>query len=216
MPRSVELHNYYRSGTSHRVRIALHQKSVAFEYVPVNLLAGEHKTDAYLALNPQGLVPALNVDGRTLTQSPAILEWIEESWPDPPLLPKDRYDRAHVRAMAALVACDIHPINNLRILNTLKSEFGADQDAVLRWISHWITEGFTALETILKADKTRGDFCFGDAPGLAECCLIPQVYAARRFDVDLTSFPAICAIDDACAVLPAFKAAHPGNQMDVI
>ncbi len=212
----IQLYNYYRSGTSHRVRIALNLKGIDFDYVPVNLLEREHKSDAYLAINPQGLAPALTVDGHTLTQSPAILEWIEESWPEPPLLPEDRFERAHVRAMAALVACDIHPINNLRILNTIKSEFGADKDAILRWIAHWNTDGFAALETILNADKARGDFCFGKAPGLAECYLIPQIYAARRFEVDLKPFPAICAIDEACAALPAFIHAHPANQPDAV
>ncbi|MDQ7018572.1 MAG: maleylacetoacetate isomerase [Robiginitomaculum sp.] len=212
----IRLYNYYRSGTSHRVRIALHLKDVPFEYVPVNLLEKEHKSAAYQALNPQGLAPAITVDGHTLTQSPAILEWIEESWPEPPLLPTDRFDRARVRAMAALIACDIHPINNLRILNALKSGFGADQSAVLGWIARWIYDGFAALEVMLKADSQRGDFCFGKAPGLVECNLIPQVYAARRFEVDLTPFPTITAIDAACAALPAFEKAHPANQPDAV
>jgi maleylpyruvate isomerase len=210
----MKLHNYYRSGTSHRVRIALNLKGIAYDYVPVNLLNGEHRGEPYKALNPQGLAPALEVDGHTLTQSPAILEWIEESWPEPPLLPAGRFDRARVRAMAALVACDIHPVNNLRILNALKSEFNADQDAVLAWIARWINDGFSALESMLNDDKTRGPFCFGDAPGLADCTLIPQVYAARRFHVDLTPFAAINAIDAACAELPAFQAAYPDNQPD--
>ena len=210
----ITLYNYWRSGTSHRVRIALALKGVDYDYVPLNLLAGEHKDDAYRAMNPQGLVPALAVDGHVLTQSPAILEWIEESWPEPPLLPKDRFDRARVRAMAALVECDIHPINNLRVLNTLKADFDADRAAVLNWIARWISEGFMALELMLGRDKVRGDYCFGNAPSLAECCLIPQVYAARRFDVDLTPFAAITAIDAACAKLPAFIAAAPENQPD--
>jgi len=212
----IRLYNYYRSGTSHRVRIALHLKDIPYEYVPVNLLEKEHKSAAYLALNPQGLAPAIKVDGHTLTQSPAILEWLEESWPQPPLLPTDRFDRARVRAMAALIACDIHPINNLRILNAIKSEFGADQNAVLAWIARWTNDGFAALETMLNADSRRGDFCFGKAPGLVECNLIPQVYAARRFKVDLTPYPAITAIDAACADLPAFIAAHPANQPDAV
>ncbi|PHS28263.1 MAG: maleylacetoacetate isomerase [Robiginitomaculum sp.] len=212
----IRLHNYYRSGTSHRVRIALNLKKVSYEYVPLNLLEKAHKSEAYLALNPQGLAPALEVDGHVLTQSPAILEWIEESWPEPPLLPTDRFDRARVRAMAALIACDIHPINNLRILNALKQDFGADHDAVLGWITRWTTDGFSALETLLNTNHNRGEFCFGKAPGLVECNLIPQVYAARRFDVDLAPYPAITAIDAACAALPAFESAHPANQPDAV
>ncbi len=210
----IRLYNYWRSGTSHRVRIALALKGIDYDYVPVNLLAGEHRGEAFKAMNPQGLAPAVEADGHILTQSPAILEWIEESWPTPPLLPRDRFDRARVRAMAALVACDIHPLNNLRVLNTLKAEFDADGAAILAWIARWITEGFMALEIMLGRDKSRGDFCFGGAPTLADCCLIPQVYAARRFDVDLTPFAAITAIDAACAKLPAFIAAAPQNQPD--
>ncbi len=210
----IRLYNYWRSGTSHRVRIALALKGVTYDYVPVNLLEGEHRGAAFRAMNPQGLAPAVEVDGHVLTQSPAILEWIEERWPKPPLLPEDHFDRARVRAMAALVACDIHPINNLRVLNALKDEFDADRAAILAWIARWITEGFTALEIMLNRDKSRGEFCFGGAPGLAECCLVPQVYAARRFDVDLTPFAAITAIDAACAKLPAFIAAAPQNQPD--
>ncbi len=212
----IKLFNYYRSGTSHRVRIALHLKGVEFEYIPVNLLKGEHKSKGYLAINPQGLAPALTIEGHTLTQSPAVLEWIEEKWPDPALLPTDLYDRARVRAMAALVACDIHPINNLRILNALKSDFHADQDAVLSWIARWINDGFAALESTLKADQNRSQYCFGDMPGLAECTLIPQVFAARRFKVDLTPYPIIANIDATCATHPAFIAAHPANQPDAL
>lgn len=212
----IRLYNYYRSGTSHRVRIALALKGVDYEYVPINLLNKEHKSPAYLAKNPQGLAPALTINGHTLTQSPAILEWIEENWPEPPLLPAGHFDRARVRAMAALVACDIHPVNNLRILNAIKSEFGADQDAVMAWIARWITDGFTALEVMLGEDKARGQFCFGDTPGLADCTLIPQIYAARRFNVDLMAFPAIVDIDNACAEHPAFIAAHPANQPDAV
>ncbi len=212
----IRLYNYYRSGTSQRVRIALNLKNVPYDYVPVNLLKGEHRSKIYRALNPQGLAPSLQIDGHTLIQSPAILEWIEEKWPDPSLLPSDLFERAHVRAMVALIGCDIHPVNNLRILNRLKSEFSADQQAIHSWISHWITEGFTALETMLQQDIGRGDFCFGNLPGMAECYLIPQVYAARRFEVDLTLFPAIIAIDEACANLSAFQAAHPDNQPDTV
>ncbi len=212
----MKLFNYYRSGTSHRIRIALHLKDVKYEYVPVNLLTREHKSEEYLAINPQGLAPSLSVDGHILTQSPAILEWIEETWLNPPLLPVAPLDRARVRAMAALIACDIHPLNNLRVLNAIKGEFDADPKAVSRWIAQWITAGFEALEKMLDGTPKRGGFCFGNAPGLAECCLIPQVYSAKRFGVDLTPFPAIIAIDQTCTALPAFIAAHPDNQPDAV
>ncbi|CAL95040.1 maleylacetoacetate isomerase [Azoarcus olearius] len=210
----MKLYNFFRSGTSHRLRIALNLKGIQYDYVPVDLRTEEHLGAAFKAVNPQQLVPAL-VDGDlTLIQSPAIIEWLEERHPNPPLLPSDPDDRAHVRAMAAIVGCDIHPINNRRILEYLRKQLGQDEKAVLAWCANWIDAGFAALEALLAADTRRGRFCFGDAPGLAEVYLIPQVESARRFNVDLTPYPNILAIDAACAELDAFRRAAPARQPD--
>ncbi|ANQ85597.1 maleylpyruvate isomerase [Azoarcus olearius] len=210
----MKLYNFFRSGTSHRLRIALNLKGIQYDYVPVDLRTEEHLGAAFKAVNPQQLVPAL-VDGDlTLIQSPAIIEWLEERHPNPPLLPSDPDDRAHVRAMAAIVGCDIHPINNRRILEYLRKQLGQDEKAVLAWCANWIDAGFAALEALLAADTRRGRFCFGDAPGLAEVYLIPQVESARRFNVDLSPYPNILAIDAACAELDAFRRAAPARQPD--
>lgn len=210
----MKLYNFFRSGTSHRLRIALNLKGIAYDYVPVDLRTEEHLGAAFKAVNPQQLVPAL-VDGDlTLIQSPAIIEWLEERHPTPPLLPSDPDDRARVRAMAAIVGCDIHPINNRRILEYLRKQLGHDEAAVLAWCATWIGAGFDALEALLAADSRRGRFCFGDAPGLAEVYLIPQVESARRFKVDLTPYPNIVAVDAACAGLEAFRRAAPAVQPD--
>jgi maleylpyruvate isomerase len=210
----MQLHNFFRSGTSHRTRIALNLKGLNYDYVAVDLRKNAHQGDAFKALNPQGLVPAL-VDGdRVLTQSVAIIEWLEERYPTPALLPTDINDRAHVRAMAAIVGCDIHPVNNKRILDTLRATFGADEAAINSWCGTWISAGFAALEAMLQADNSRGAFCFGNAPTIADVYLIPQVEGARRFKVDLTPYPAILAIDQACAQLPAFRDAVPAVQPD--
>lgn len=206
------LHGYFRSGTSYRTRIALNLKGLAYEQDGIDLRAGEQKSAAFLALNPQGLVPALEADGLVLTQSPAILEWLEETRPEPPLLPADPAGRARVRAMAALVACDIHPLNNLRVLKALKADFGADQAATDAWAGHWINAGFAALEMMI-AEHGEG-WCYGATPTLADCCLIPQVYSAGRFNVDLTPFPHIRAVAEAGAAHPAIAAAHPDRQPD--
>ena len=206
------LHGYWRSGTSYRTRIALNLKGLAYEQAGIDLRTGAQKSDAFLALNPQGLVPAPEADGAVLTQSPAILEWLEETHPEPPLLPTSAVARAQVRAMAALVACDIHPLNNLRVLKTLREAFDADQDAVDAWAGRWITAGFEALEALI---ERHGDgWCFGAAPTLADCCLIPQVYSARRFNTPLDAFPRILAIEEKAAGHPAFMAAHPDRQPD--
>jgi maleylpyruvate isomerase len=210
----MQLYNFFRSGTSHRVRIALNLKGIGYEYLPVDLRTEEHLDAAFRAVNPQALVPAL-VDGDlTLTQSPAILEWLEERYPAPALLPADANERAHVRALAAVVGCDIHPINNRRILEYLRKTLGCDETAVLAWCGTWITAGFDALETMLAADRNRGAFCYGDAPTLADVYLIPQVESARRFKVDLTPYPNIVAIDRACGELDAFRRAAPAVQPD--
>lgn len=212
----MKLYSFFRSGASHRLRIALHLKGLAYSYQPVDLRREEHLGAAYKALNPQGLVPALQTDGRDglLIQSPAILEWLEERHPEPPLLPADPADRARVRALAAIVGCDIHPINNRRILEALRQQFGADEAAVNRWCATWISAGFDAIEALLAADARRGDYCFGHTPTLADVYLVPQVESARRFQVDLSQWPRISAVDAACAELPAFCAAAPAVQPD--
>jgi maleylpyruvate isomerase len=210
----MKLHNFFRSGTSHRLRIALNLKGLAYDYVVVDLRSEVHLSPAFRALNPQGLVPALEHDGGVLIQSPAIIEWLEETHPTPPLLPTNPDDRARVRALAAIVGCDIHPVNNRRILETLRKSFGADEAAVNAWCARWIGAGFDAIEALLAADASRGDFCFGDAPTLADVYLVPQVESARRFGVDLTRWPAILSVDTACARIDAFRLAAPALQPD--
>ena len=210
----MQLYNFFRSGTSHRLRIALNLKGIAYDYVAVDLRTEEHLGAAFKALNPQGLVPALVDGGQVLTQSPAIIEWLEERYPTPPLLPTDPQDRAQVRALAALVACDIHPLNNRRILEYLRKTLGCDEAAVLAWCATWVNAGFEAFEALLGADQQRGAFCFGHTPTLADACLVPQVESARRFNIDLTRFPNIVAVDKACAELDAFRRAAPAVQAD--
>jgi len=210
----MKLYNFFRSGTSHRLRIALNLKGLSADYVAVDLRTEEHLGAAFKALNPQGLVPALAVDDTVLIQSPSIIEWLEERYPTPALLPAKPEDRARVRALAAIVGCDIHPINNRRILEYLRKTLGCDEAAVLAWCNTWIVDGFTALEALLAADKARGNFCVGHTPTLADAYLIPQVESARRFKVDLTPFPHIMAIDQACGELDAFKRAAPAVQPD--
>lgn len=206
------LHGYWRSGTSYRTRIALELKGLAYEHRAVDLRAGEQRSEAYLRLNPQGLVPALEVEEGVLTQSPAILEWIEERWPEPPLLPAELFARAEVRAMAAAVACDIHPLQNLRVLQTLRRDFAADDKAVNAWAGRWITAGFDAIERLI--ERHGQGWAWGEAPTLADCCLVPQVFGARRFEVDLSPYPKILAVDARAAEHPAFQAAHPERQPD--
>ena len=211
----MQLYNFYRSGTSHRLRIALNLKGLDFDYVAIHLGKDEHHSAAFKALNPQGLVPALVLDdGLVLTQSPAIIEWLEERHPTPALLPVLPQDRARVRALAALVGCDIHPLNNRRVLEYLRHQLGCEDAAVNAWCATWITAGFEALENLLAADTRRGDYCFGNTPTLADVYLVPQVESARRFKVDLSPYPHICAIDEACGRLPAFQMATPGVQLD--
>jgi maleylpyruvate isomerase len=206
------LHGYWRSGAAYRTRIALALKRQAYETQGVDLRTGAHKSEVFVALNPQGMVPALELDGAVLTQSPAILEWLEETCPAPALLPAAPVDRAHVRAMAALIGCDIHPLNNLRVGKALRETFGADQPAIDAWAARWILPGFEALEALV-ARHGKG-WCFGDAPTLADCYLIPQIYSARRFNVPLEAFPRLLAIDTLASQHPAFIAAHPDAQPD--
>ena len=211
---AMKLYNFWRSGTSHRTRIALHLKGLTTEYVAVHLAREEHLQDAFKAVNPQQLVPALDTGSEVLIQSPAIIEWLEEKYPTPALLPRDPQRRAQVRALAAIVGCDIHPVNNRRILEYLRKTFGADEAAINAWCGTWIGAGFDAYEALLAADKKRGRFSHGDSPTLADCYLIPQIESARRFKVDLTQWPLIMAVEKACMELEAFQKAAPGQQPD--
>ncbi len=209
----MKLYGYFRSSAAYRVRIALALKKLPHEIVALDLRAGAQRGADYLAVNPQGLVPAL-VDGeRVVAQSLAILEYLEETRPEPPLLPAGALARARVRQLAALVACDIHPLNNLRVLEYLERELGAAQPARERWIRHWIESGFAAFESLLAGPET-GRFCHGDEPTLADVCLVPQVYNARRFGCALDAFPTLLAIDARCRALPPFAAAAPESQPD--
>lgn len=206
----LSLYDYWRSSAAYRVRIALNLKGVKYDSLPVNIAPGadEQRQDPYRTLNPQMRVPAIAFQDRIATQSMAILEWLEETHPEPALLPQDPWERMEVRAFADTIACDIHPINNLSVLATLKERFGADQDAIGEWYRSWIISGFTALETI--ALKHQGaDFLFGDHPTLAEVCLVPQIYNARRFETDLSAFPKLVEVDAVCREIPAFKKAAP-------
>jgi maleylacetoacetate isomerase len=213
MPRV--LHGDFRSSAAYRVRIALNLKGLDCERVSVHLRHGEQRGDAFLALNPQGMVPAL-VDGdAVLTQSPAILEYLDEAYPDTPrLLPVAPVDRARVRALAAAVACDIHPLNNLRVLQYIQGPMGGGQDTMVAWYNHWIAEGFRAIERMLAGDPRTGRFCHGDTPSLADICLVPQVFNSARHALDLDPYPTIRRIAAACDALPAFADAHPARQPD--
>ncbi len=210
----MKLYSFFRSGTSHRLRIALNLKGLSPEYIAVDLRTEEHLKEAFKSLNPQGLVPALVHDDKVLIQSPAIIEWLEERYPTPALLPQDADQRAHVRALAAVVGCDIHPLNNRRVLEYVRHQFKADEAAINTWCATWICAGFDALEALLKADTQRGRFCFGDSPTLADVYLVPQVESARRFKVDLTQWPLIAAVEAACMQLEAFQKAAPMQQPD--
>ena len=210
----MQLYSFFRSGTSHRLRIALNLKGLATEYVAVDLRTEAHQSADYKALNPQGLVPTLVKGGKVMTQSPAIIEWLEETHPTPALLPNTPDDRARVRALAAMVACDIHPINNRRILEYLRHQMKVDEAAINAWCVHWITQGFDAYEALLRANAQRGRFSFGDTPGLADLYLVPQVESARRFKVDMAPWPLITAVDAACMALDAFQKAAPAVQPD--
>lgn len=210
----MTLYGYFRSSTSYRTRIALNLKGLDYNYIAVNLAQDEQRQNAFQSLNPQGLVPVLQADDLLLYQSPAILEWLEEVYPDSPLLPKDAAGRMQVRALSALIGCDIHPINNRRVLQYLRNELSVDEDEVMVWCARWMKEGFDALEKRLAEDKTRKKFCYGDSPTFADCYLIPQVSSARRFKVDLSAYPNIVAIDTHCRTLKAFADADPMMQPD--
>lgn len=209
----MHLYTYFRSSAAFRVRIGLNLKGLVWDAVPVNLRTAEQKDTSYIAANPQGLLPALAIEGEMLSQSLAILEYLEESHPDPAFLPGSAIDRAHIRAMAQLVACDIHPLNNLRVLKYLKTEYGQDDQAIDDWYRHWITEGFKALEALVLRYGSES-YCFGDALSLADICLVPQMWNARRFNTDLNAFPKLCAVDAHLQTIAAFQDAKPENQSD--
>lgn len=211
----MKLYTYYQSSASYRVRIALNLKGIAVEEAYIDLSKGQHSPADYAAVNPQKMVPALVVGSDVLIQSIAIMEYLEEVYPATPILPRDPIARAQSRAIALAVACDISAINNLKIRNRLKSDFGAtDEDVKTKWIQHWIADGFTAIEALLVRSNPTGTFCVGEFPTIADCCLIPQMFNARRFQCDLAPYPTILRITEACEALPAFAAAHPSKQRD--
>ena len=210
----MKLHGYFRSSAAFRVRIALNLKKLDYESVPVHLRRGDQRNREFRGVNPQGLVPALEDCGQTLIQSLPIIEYLDETFPEPPLLPRDAAGRARVRALAAIVACDIHPLNNLRVLRYLHRTLGHDEAALAAWYNHWISEGFDAIEALLAADGRTGRFCHGDTPGLADIALAPQVVNAERYRLDLAPYPTITRIFETCMTLDAFAAAHPQRQPD--
>ena len=212
-----KLYTYYRSSAAYRVRIALNLKGMAWTTVPVHLVkdGGQHRSDSYRATNPQALVPAFELDdGSVLTQSLAIMEYLDETQPGPALLPADALGRARVRALAQAIACDLHPVNNLRVLQYLSQELQVTPEQKDAWYRHWIGIGLQGLETLLAGHPATGTFCHGDTPTIADCCLVPQIYNARRFNCPLDDYPTLLRIDAACAELPAFQQAAPAVQPD--
>jgi len=210
----MKLYGYFRSSAAFRVRIALHLKQLPYDGAFIHLRRGDQSQPEFLAVNPQGLVPALEIDAERLIQSLAIIEYLDETHPEPPLLPPDAAGRARVRALAAIVACDIHPINNLRVLRYLHRDLGHDEDAIAAWYNHWIDSGFRAFEQLVSGDRRTGAFCHGDRPTLADIALVPQVVNAERYHLDMTPYPTIARIFERCMALDAFAAAHPGRQPD--
>lgn len=211
----MKLYDFWRSGTSHRLRIALALKGVAYEQMSIDLVASAQRSEEHLARNPQGFVPVLDIGGGVLlTQSPAIIEWLEETIPEPPLLPKDPTERARVRAIADVVMCDIHPLGNTRILASLRNDFKQDDSAIVAWMTRWVRDGFSAIERLL-AQGPGGPWCWGAAPTLADVCVVPQIYAAiSRYQLDIRSFPRLAQVDMAAAAHPAFQSAHPTRHPD--
>ncbi|MDX2113782.1 MAG: maleylacetoacetate isomerase [Alphaproteobacteria bacterium] len=210
----MKLYSYFRSSASYRVRIALGLKGLHYDTIPVNLLMSEQRAPDYVRLNPQGLLPMLEDGDHYFTQSLAIMEYLEEAYPSPAILPKTPAERARVRAIALAIACDIAPLNNVSSMNFLKNDLAQGDAERTRWYQHWIERGFTALEAILKDSSATETFCHGEMPTIADCCLVPQVFNARRYECDLTPYPTIRRIDEACSQHPAFIAAHPGKQPD--
>lgn len=212
----LKLYSYFRSSASYRVRIALQLKGLPYEYMPVHLLrdGGQQLLPAYRALNPDALVPTLLDDDHVLIQSVAMVEYLDETHPEPPLLPGSALDRAYIRALALEVACEIHPLNNLRVLKYIKHTLGVTEEAKDAWYRHWVELGFESVNTNLVRSGKAGRFCFGDTPTLADICLVPQVFNAQRFNIDVARYPAIAKVFDACMALPAFQQAEPKAQPD--
>jgi len=211
----IKLYSYFRSSASYRVRIALELKGLSCEYVAIHLRRAEQSSAEFLRINPAGLVPALTDGGAILTQSTAIIEYLEEAYPDPPLLPSAPLDRARVRALAQTVACEMHPLNNLRVLQHLGREYGLDEERTRKWYHHWLAPGFAALEAMLAGDPRTGRCCHRDTPTMADVYIVPQVYNAERFRFDLSPYPMVTRIAAACRELEAFKRAEPERQPDV-
>jgi maleylacetoacetate isomerase/maleylpyruvate isomerase len=210
----MKLHTYFRSSAAFRVRIALNLKGLACETAFVHLAKGEHRAPAYGAVNPQGLVPTLEDAGHLFTQSLAIIEYLDETRPAVPLLPKDPAARARVRSLSLLIACEIHPLNNLRVLQHLKRALGQNEEQVNAWYRHWIADGLAKFEADLSRDKGSGRFCHGDAPGMADCCLVPQIFNAQRYQCDTSAFPATMRVFAECMKIEAFDRAQPSKQPD--
>lgn len=211
----MKLYGYWRSGASYRLRCALALKGLAFDYVPVNLAAGEQNAPEYRAVNPLGLVPTLEIaSGARLSGSESIIEWLEETTPTPPLFPSDPLARQRVRSFCHVIGAGVQPYHNLRVLNALKNDLGANDDQAKAWAARWIAEGFGALEKRLEDEPNRGPFAFGSEPGAADCYLVPQIYSAARFGVDMAAFPLLKAVGEACAKEEPFKLAHPDAQAD--
>ena len=214
MDESLRLYTYWRSSAAFRVRIALNLKGLAYESVAVHLGMDAQRAAEFRAVNPQALIPVLLHGDRVMTQSLAIMEYLDEAFPDKPLLPATIRERQRVRAIAAMVACDIHPLGNLRVQQYLEREFKVSQEQRETWTRHWVGAGFAAIEATLAGNPSTGEFCEGDTPTIADCCLVPQVYNARRFNLDLAPYPTIARIDAACRDIEAFQAARPENQPD--
>lgn len=212
----LRLYSYWRSSAAYRVRIGLNLKGLPYEIVPIHLLrdGGQQRTPEFRQVNPQGLVPVLQHGNRQLRQSLAILEYLDETWPERPLLPATARSRQRVRAIALAIACDVHPLNNLRVLQYFEHEWNVPQPERDAWVRHWIVDGFAAIEAMLRDHLATGEYCDGETPTIADCCLIPQVYNARRFGVDIAQFPTIARIEQACLRLPAFDLARPEMQPD--
>ena len=212
----MKLYGYFRSSASYRVRIALAHKGLAHEAEYVSLPKGEHQADRFRAVNVQGLVPALEDGGRVFIQSLAIIEYLEERYPKPPLLPASPADRAYVRAASQIVACEIHPLNNTRTLKHLRKTFRLDEDGINAWYRHWIAEGLAMLEGYLNRERRLGKYCYGDMVTMADCCLVPQVFNAKRYECDLAPYPTIARIFDECMLIDAFSSTEPARQPDAV
>ena len=211
---SRQLYTFFRSSTSFRLRIALAYKRLDYEPHYVSLPKMEHRVPSYRDINPQGLVPLLVEGGRSLIQSMAIIEYLDEVYPDPPLMPKDPIGRVYVRSVSQILGCEIHPLNNVRVLKHLKAQFDADEAATNAWYEHWIAEGLSGLEGYLTREGMSGDFCYGDTVTMADICLVPQIFNARRFNCPLDAYPKLLAITDRCMTLDAFRTTEPSTQAD--